>query len=73
MVFKDISFNGKIKVEINKNSIMIPFVRSYGFVKKGEMLATIGSSNFLEIGINQGNASKKLSLKENDGVKIYLN
>jgi len=73
MVFKDTAFNGKIKVEINKNSFMISFVRSYGFVKKGEMLATIGSSNFFEIGINQGNASKKLSLKENDGLKIHLN
>ncbi len=72
MVFEDISFNGKIKVLINKNSIMIPFVRSYGFVKKGEMLATIGSSNFFEISINQGSIAKKLSVDEGEIVELVF-
>jgi len=70
MVFEDIAFNGKIKVLINKNSIVIPFVRSYGFVKKGEMLATIGSNNFFEISINQGSIAKKLSVEVGDIVEL---
>jgi len=57
---------------IGKNSVEVFFVRSYGFVKKGEILATIGSSNFFEIGINQGDAAKKLSVKEGDAVEIVF-
>ena len=72
MVFEVICFNKKIKVFVGKNTVEIPFVRSYGFVKKREMLATIGSSNFFEIGINQGSAAKKLSVKEDDIVKIVF-
>jgi S-adenosylmethionine hydrolase len=41
-------------------------------VKKWDVLATIGSSNFFEISVNQGNASKKLSVKEGDVVKIMF-
>ena len=41
-------------------------------MKKGDALATIGSSDFFEIGINQGNASKKLYVKEGDVVKIMF-
>ena len=67
---KGISYNKKIMVFIGEKQIEIPFVKSYGFVKKREMLATIGSSDFLEIGINQGNAAKKLTIKVEDKVKI---
>jgi len=53
MVMEEICYDEKIRVQVGKNTVEIPFVRSYGFVKKGEMLATIGSSNFFEISINQ--------------------
>ena len=33
---------------------------------------TIGSQNFLEIGMNQGNAAKKLSIKNDDEVTIQF-
>lgn len=65
-------YNKNIMVFIGEKCIELPFVKSYGFVKKREMLATIGSSNFLEIGINQGNAAKKLSIKEDDKVEILF-
>jgi S-adenosyl-L-methionine hydrolase (adenosine-forming) len=41
----------------------VPFVPSYGYVKPGELLGTIGSSHFLEISINQGDAAKILGLQ----------
>ena len=66
-------YNKKIMLFISENCIEIPFVRSYGFVKKRELLATIGSSNFIEISVNQGNAAKKLSIKEDDELKIIFN
>jgi S-adenosylmethionine hydrolase len=56
----------------NNKQIEIMFVKSYDFVKKGQILATIGSSNFLEIGVNQGDASKKLKIKPDDPIKILF-
>ena len=50
----------------------IMFVKSYNFVKKGQILATIGSSNYFEIGINQGDAAKKLKIKTGDEIKILF-
>ena len=46
------------------------FVDSYGSVKKGELLATIGSSGFLEISVNQGIASKLLKKERNDMITL---
>jgi len=68
-----LEYDKKIILSISKKNIEIPFVKSYNFVKKGEMLATIGSSNLFEIALNQGNAGKKLGLKPDDEVKIQFN
>ena len=70
---KFLKYNTKIKVSIKNKSKEVSFVKSYAFVKKGRFLATIGSSNLLEIGVNQGNAAKKLNVKTGDKVKISLN
>jgi len=67
-----LSFDKKIFLFIGKKEYEIKFVKSYDFVKQGELLATIGSSNFLEIAINQGDAAKKLNLKPDSKVKIQL-
>jgi hypothetical protein len=65
-----LTFDKKIMLSIGEKHLEIPFVRSYGYVKKREILATIGSSGFLEISVNQGNAAKKLSAKEDKTVEI---
>jgi len=72
IIFKYIDYNKRVKLLIGRNTIEVLFVRSYGFVKKGDALASIGSSDFFEIGVNQGNASKKLSVKEGNVVKIMF-
>ena len=72
ILLKGLAYDKKIMVYIGEKHIEIPFVKAYGFVKKRKMLATIGSSDFLEIGINQGNAAKKLSIKEDDKVEILF-
>lgn len=61
-----------IKVETKHLTKELPFVNTYGDVKKGQALALVGSSNFLEIGINQGNASQAFKAKPRDPVKIML-
>ena len=42
----------------------------YGDVPHGEKLAMFSSSGFLEIAINQGNASKLLGINQNDIIRI---
>ena len=44
---------------------------SYAESKKGECLAIIGSSGYLEISVNQGNAAQVLGLKRNDVIEIH--
>ena len=71
--FKQVlSYDNKIILSIGDKQLEIPFVKSYNFVKQGEILATIGSSNYFEIALNQGNASKKLGVKPGDEVKILI-
>ena len=68
-----LDYGQKIFLSIGKKKIEIPFVKSYNFIKKGEILATIGSSNLFEIALNQGNACKKLGIKADDEIKIQFN
>jgi len=72
-LIKVLNYDKKMLVSIGENQKEMFFVKSYGFVKKGEFLATIGSSDYLEISINQGNAAKKLNVKEDDDIKIQFN
>ena len=50
----------------------LPFVCSYGFVKSGDILLTVGSNSFLEISVNQGNAANMLMIKEEDEVQLLF-
>jgi len=63
-------FGKNVTFFIGKKTYRAQFVKSYDFVKKGEVLLTVGSSNYLEISINQENAAKKLGVKPDDDIKI---
>lgn len=65
-------FDKKINVFVGNKRHNISFVRSYSYVKKRQMIGTIGSSNFFEIAVNQGNAAEKLKIKQEDKVKILF-
>lgn len=67
-----LSYDKKITLIIGKLKKRISFVKSYNYVKKSELMVTIGSSNLLEIALNQGNAAKKLGMKPDDEVKILF-
>ncbi|MBI5237350.1 MAG: SAM-dependent chlorinase/fluorinase [Deltaproteobacteria bacterium] len=51
-----------------KGAVLKGIKKTYGLAKQGSLLALIGSSGFLEIAVNQGNASKTLFAKLNDEV-----
>lgn len=65
-------FDNILNFFINRKKYRIKFVKSYDFVEKKELLSTIGSSEYLEISINQGNASKELNIKPEDKIKIDI-
>jgi S-adenosylmethionine hydrolase len=65
-----LDFDKKILLSIGKKIIEIPFVKSYNFVKKDQLLATIGSSNYLEICQNQSNANINLKFKIGDEISF---
>lgn len=46
--------------------------RSYSDVRRGEVLALLGSSGYLEISVNQGNAAQRLDVSVGDLVELKL-
>jgi len=50
----------------------LKFCSAYGETPIGKPLALIGSHDFLEISINQGNASKKFGIKTGDQITVVL-
>ncbi|MDH7507726.1 MAG: S-adenosyl-l-methionine hydroxide adenosyltransferase family protein [Candidatus Thermoplasmatota archaeon] len=68
-----LSYDKKLSLQVGKKKYEVPFVKSYNFVKPGKILATIGSSDYFEIALNQGNAAKKLFVKPGKEIKILFN
>jgi len=65
-----INYGDRIRVRIGGRELEMPFLESYGFARRGELLALVGSEGHLEIAVNQGNASERLSLKGGEKVEI---
>ncbi len=63
-----------VKSKIGKEIIktQTPLRSGYSAVGKGGVVAYWGSSGFLEIALNQGNASEKFYLKVGDTIKISI-
>jgi len=61
--------NEKVKIEIGKRKIT-GVKKYYISVKRGELLALFGSSGFLEISVNLGNASKVLGIGKGARIKV---
>lgn len=58
---------GKI-LHINGNKV--PIVKTFSDVSSGKLMAYLGSSNTLELAVNQGNANGIFNLKVGDKIKI---
>ncbi len=65
-----IEYGEAVKVEIGGEIKEIKFVESYGFASEGELVCLIGSSGFLEVALNQGDAGKLLDVKSGAEVVI---
>ena len=63
---------GKFPREIKiREKVISGLSKNYQTVKKGALLAIMGSSNFLEIAVRDGNAQKKLKSKKGDEIKVF--
>ncbi|MBU0498018.1 MAG: SAM-dependent chlorinase/fluorinase [Candidatus Thermoplasmatota archaeon] len=62
----------QITLELPSKTIQLPFVPAYGYVKKHQLLATVGSSDVVEIAMNQGNAAEKLKLHQSMPIRLIF-
>lgn len=49
----------RLLVKFGRSELNVPFLQTYGEVREGEILSLVGSSTFLELGINRGNFAEK--------------
>lgn len=61
-----------IRVELSDQKLRLKFCKAYGEVKPQEPLALLGSHNYLEISINQGNAARTFKAGLGKRVKLSL-
>ncbi len=63
--FKKLGYNlgDKLRIEINRKSVTVPYVKTFMDVLVGESLLFIDSRDRVSIAVNQGNYSKKFNLE----------
>jgi S-adenosylmethionine hydrolase len=61
-----------VNVELPNQKLKPKLCKAYGEAKPQEPIALIGSHNYLEIAINQGNAAAEFKTKPGDKIKISL-
>jgi hypothetical protein len=58
------------QISINHVSKRMKYMKSYGYVSPGELVIITGSSNFVEVSINQGNAQQFFNAVTGDPIEI---
>jgi hypothetical protein len=58
-------------VKLRSARLKLKFCKTYAEVKPKKPLTLIGSHNFLEISVNQGNAAEVFKIKSGDTVTLY--
>ena len=67
---KDVSKAKTVNVELPNLSLTLAFGKAYAQAKPKEPIALIGSHEFLEIALNQGDAAEKFGVKAGDKIVI---
>jgi hypothetical protein len=62
----------KLQVKLKRRLLTLKFCSAYGQEEPGKPLAVIGSSDFMEISINRGNAAELFKTSTGDNVSIIL-
>jgi hypothetical protein len=63
--FKQLGYNlgDKLRIEINRKSVTLPYVKTFMDVPVGDLLLFIDSRGRVSIAVNQGNYSKKFNVE----------
>jgi S-adenosylmethionine hydrolase len=67
-----VSFGDTVKLSYRGAEVYIPILKAYGDAAPGELLLIPGSGGFIEISLNMGNASEKLSLRKGDYIDLEV-
>lgn len=59
-----------VKIEIGKQHTTLRLCSTYADVSQGEMLAIVGSHDFLEISLNQDNAARRFKAKSGNSIRV---
>jgi len=62
----------RLIVELKDKTLTLKLCSAYGETPVRELLSIIGSSDFLGVAINQGNAAQTYDVKIGDPVKVKL-
>src|SRR5882672_7881574 len=70
--FKQLGYNlgDKLRIEINKKSVTLPYVKTFMDVSVGDSLLFVDSRGRVSIAVNQGNYSKKFNVEPPGAVFI---
>jgi hypothetical protein len=68
---KALNVRDAVTVEIKGTRLKLKLCKAYAEAEAHKPLAIIGSHDFLEISINQGNAAKTFKIEAEDKIKLY--
>jgi hypothetical protein len=60
----------RFEVRLEDKKITLPYLRRFSQVPEGDLLLLVAGGGFLEIAVNQGNASNKLGLTKGDKLEL---
>jgi S-adenosylmethionine hydrolase len=62
----------KVMVDIDDRTVGLPYVDTYSDAPPDEALLLVGSTEFMEIGVNRGSAADRFGLEPGDEVRLHL-
>jgi S-adenosylmethionine hydrolase len=69
-MMKPFAKTGRIVIRVENRKTKLRLCKVYGDLRRNEAIGIIGSHDFLEIAVNQGNASKVLSVEVGDKLEV---
>jgi len=72
ITLQEASFANTVNVKLLNQKLTLPFCKTFGQAQPGQAIALMGSHGFLEIAVNQGNASDKFQIKPGDIIEVVF-
>jgi len=67
---REIKASSQVVIVLNDRKMAVRIRPSYGYGERGELLATVGGTGFLEISVNQGDASKHTGAVKGTEIRV---